>query len=390
MLYVRKRIENNISYDERNRLYYVTFNYGIDVNGKRVKKTKTYDTHIAAAQALQIFEMKKARHEIVIPTELTVGMWLERWLTEVVEPNRARSTTYGYKNMIKNHIGPALGKIVLQELTPQQIQSYYLNMRGQGLSGNTVHKHHQLLFTALDCAVRQEVLSRNPARRVEAPAKEPPKHTFYTTEQLRMLFHAVRGVPLEPAVKLAGYLGLRRSEICGLKWENVDLENGTIAICAARTTVGGVTINKGPKTNSSVRTLGIAGLSDLEEMLRSMKADQEERRRLKPRFNPEGFVLVHSNGQPYSPDYVSGWFTKFVQENGLPYLTLHGLRHSFASAANELHIPMFKISKALGHSNTSVTSQVYTHLFDDTQHEVLTQVASAIDSGTSSDQMTLF
>ena len=305
----RKRIENNISYDERNRLYYVTFNYGIDVNGKRVKKTKTYDTHIAAAQALQIFEMKKARHEIVIPTELTVGMWLERWLTEVVEPNRARSTTYGYKNMIKNHIGPALGKIVLQELTPQQIQSYYLNMRGQGLSGNTVHKHHQLLFTALDCAVRQEVLSRNPARRVEAPAKEPPKHTFYTTEQLRMLFHAVRGVPLEPAVKLAGYLGLRRSEICGLKWENVDLENGTIAICAARTTVGGVTINKGPKTNSSVRPLGIAGLSDLEEMLRSMKADQEERRRLKPRFNPEGFVLVHSNGQPYSPDYVSGWFT---------------------------------------------------------------------------------
>ncbi len=386
----RKRIENNISYDERNRLYYVTFNYGIDVNGKRVKKTKTYDTHIAAAQALQIFEMKKARHEIVIPTELTVGMWLERWLTEVVEPNRARSTTYGYKNMIKNHIGPALGKIVLQELTPQQIQSYYLNMRGQGLSGNTVHKHHQLLFTALDCAVRQEVLSRNPARRVEAPAKEPPKHTFYTTEQLRMLFHAVRGVPLEPAVKLAGYLGLRRSEICGLKWENVDLENGTIAICAARTTVGGVTINKGPKPNPSVRTLGIAGLSDLEEMLRSMKADQEERRRLKPRFNPEGFVLVHSNGQPYSPDYVSGWFTKFVQENGLPYLTLHGLRHSFASAANELHIPMFKISKALGHSNTSVTSQVYTHLFDDTQHEVLTQVASAIDSGTSSDQMTLF
>ena len=386
----RKRIENNISYDERNRLYYVTFNYGIDVNGKRVKKTKTYDTHIAAAQALQIFEMKKARHEIVIPTELTVGMWLERWLTEVVEPNRARSTTYGYRNMIKNHLGPALGKIVLQELTPQQIQSYYLNMRGQGLSGNTVHKHHQLLFTALDCAVRQEVLSRNPARRVEAPAKEAPKHTFYTTEQLRMLFRAVRGVPLEPAVKLAGYLGLRRSEICGLKWENVDLENGTIAICAARTTVGGVTINKEPKTNSSVRTLGIAGLSDLEEMLRSMKAGQEERRRLKPRYNPEGFVLVHSNGQPYSPDYVSGWFTKFVQENGLPYLTLHGLRHSFASAANELHIPMFKISKALGHSNTSVTSQVYTHLFDDTQHEVLTQVASAIDSGTASDQMTLF
>ena len=125
----RKRIENNISFDERNRLYYVTFNYGMDANGKRVKKTKTYDTHIAASQALQIFEMKKARHEIVIPTELTLGMWLDRWLEEVITPNRARSTTYGYGNMIKNHIKPSLGNTVLQELTPQQIQTYFLYYR---------------------------------------------------------------------------------------------------------------------------------------------------------------------------------------------------------------------------------------------------------------------
>ena len=387
----RKRIENNISYDERNRLYYVTFHYGMDASGKRVKKTKTYDTHMAAAQALRIFEMKKQRQEIVMPTELTLGMWLDRWLEEVVRPNRARSTTYGYSNMIKNHVKPALGGIVLQELTPQQIQSYYLAMREEGLSSNTVHKHHQMLYTALECAVRQEMLNRNPARRVEAPAKQRPKHSFYNTEQLRILFRIVKGVPLEPAVKLAGYLGLRRSEICGLKWENVDLENGTISICAARTTVGGVTISKGPKTSSSIRTLGIAGMTDLEEMLWSMKRQQEERRRIKPHFNPEGYVLVHSNGQPYAPDYISGWFTKFVQDHGLPYVTLHGLRHSFASAANELHIPMFKISKALGHSNTSVTSQVYTHLFDDTQSEVLSQVASAIESGSrGSGQMSLF
>ena len=386
----RKRIENNISYDERNRLYYVTFHYGMDASGKRVKKTKTYDTHIAAAQALRIFEMKKQRQEIVMPTELTVGMWLDRWLEEVIRPNRARSTTYGYSNMIKNHIKPALGKIILQELTPQQIQAYYLAMREAGLNTNTVHKHHQLLFTALDFAVRQEVLNRNPVRRVEAPAKQQPKHSFYNTEQLRILFRVVRGEPLEPAVKLAGYLGLRRSEICGLKWENVDLENGTISICAARTTVGGLTISKGPKTNSSIRTLGIAGMADLEDMLRGMKRDQEERRRTKTSFNAEGYVLIHSNGQPYSPDYVSGWFTKFVQAHGLPYLTLHGLRHSFASAANELHIPMFKISKALGHSNTSVTSQVYTHLFDDTQSEVLSQVASAIECAGRNGQMSLF
>ena len=185
----RKRIENNIAYDEGKRKYYVTFHYGIDGNGKRVKKTKTYDTHVAAAEALRIFEMKKRRSEITIPTELTVGMWLDRWLDDVVRPNRARSTVYGYENIIKNHIKPALGKTILQELTPQQIQSYYVDMRGAGLGSNTVHKHHQLLFTALECAVRQEVLHRNPARRVEAPAKAAPRHSFYNTEQMLSLIH---------------------------------------------------------------------------------------------------------------------------------------------------------------------------------------------------------
>lgn len=387
----RKRIENNIAYDERNRLFYVTFNYGIDDTGKRVKKTKTYDTHIAASQALQLFELKKSRHEVAMPTELTVGRWLDQWLEEIVRPNRAQSTTYGYFNIIKNHLKPAFGRIVLQELTPHDIQAYYLRKRQEGLAANTIHKHHQLLFTALESAVRQEMLGRNPARRVEAPPKEAPKHTFYNTEQMRMLFQAVEGQPLEPVVKLAGYLGLRRSEICGLKWENVDLESGTVTICAARTTIGGTTIDKGPKTHSSVRTLGIKGLTDLEEMLRSMKCDQEARRRLNPAYNPDNFVIVHSDGQPYAPDYISGWFTKFVQERGLPHLTLHGLRHSFASVANELHTPLFKISKALGHSSTVITSQVYTHLFDDTQNEVLTQIASAINTaGQQKDQLSLF
>ena len=211
----RKRVENNISYDERNRLYYVTFNYGMDAAGRRVKKTKTYDTHIAASEALRIFEEKKRRHEIVIPTELTVGMWLDRWMEEVVRPNRARSTIYGYENMIKNHIRPALGDTVLQELSPEQIQSYYLQMRQEGLGSNTVHKHHQLLFTALECAVRHEMLNRNPARRVDPPAKEPPRHAFYNTEQLRTLFDQAGVDSSHVSILLRTVAAALVSRLCG-------------------------------------------------------------------------------------------------------------------------------------------------------------------------------
>lgn len=376
----RIRIEKNIAYDERNRLYYVTFHYGTDDTGRRIKRTKTYPSHAAAAQALQIFEQKKQRGEAPLPSEITLGLWLEQWLSEVVTPNRACSTAYGYGNIIRVHLKPALGAVILQELTPAQIQGYYAAARESGLCANTVRKHHQLLFAALECAVRWDLLRRNPARQVEAPPRVTPQRSFYTTDQLRILFSAVHGERLEAAVKLAGYLGLRRGEICGLKWENVDLENGTITICTARTTVGGVTFTKEPKTPSSVRTLGIAGLTDLENMLRTLRSRQVQRRKKCPGFNAGGYVLVRPNGRPYAPDYVSSWFTHFVAAHHLPYLTLHGLRHSFASAANELRIPMFNISKALGHSSTSVTSQVYTHLFDDTQNAVLHQVADAISA----------
>ena len=105
----RKRIENNIAYDEGKRKYYVTFHYGIDGNGKRVKKTKTYDTHVAAAEALRIFEMKKRRSEITIPTELTVGMWLDRWLDDVVGPKPARCTGEGFVKKNKKKKKTAMG-----------------------------------------------------------------------------------------------------------------------------------------------------------------------------------------------------------------------------------------------------------------------------------------
>ena len=370
----RKRVENNISYDERNRLYYVTFNYGMDAAGRRVKKTKTYDTHIAASEALRIFEEKKRRHEIVIPTELTVGMWLDRWMEEVVRPNRARSTIYGYENMIKNHIRPALGDTVLQELSPEQIQSYYLQMRQEGLGSNTVHKHHQLLFTALECAVRHEMLNRNPARRVDPPAKEPPRHAFYNTEQLRTLFLVVRGEPLEPAVKLAGYLGLRRSEICGLRWENVDLEAGLLSIREVRTEVGGSVVLKAPKTRTSARRLGIGGLRDLRRVLRQA---WEHRRS----DDPKEWVVLRRDGTPPDPDLLTRDLMMAVRRSGLPRITLHGLRHSFASVANSQGVPMFDISRTLGHSSLSVTSSIYTHLFDTTESRALAAVARAIEGG---------
>ena len=377
----RKSVTPNIAYDDVKRLYYVTFHYGMDAKGRRVRKTKCFPTLEQATLARDNFLRARTIKENVLPSGITVGRWLDYWLDNVVRPDRAVTTVYGYQKIINNHIRPILGGVPLQELTAMQVQQYITRMRQEGLCPNTIRKHYILLNSAVALAVRQDMLAKNVVQCVDAPPKRQPRHCFYSPEQLQKLFTLTAGRSLEPVVKLAGYLGMRRSEICGLKWDNVDLEKGVLFICEARTAANGVAVDKGPKSPSSVRRLSFAGNADLCEMLAKMHGKfVENRRKFGEKYNPAGFVLTHSRGKPYSPDYISGHFTKFIRQAGLPPCTLHGLRHSFASIANKQKVPMFSICKALGHSNTNVTSQIYMHLFDDTHQEVVDLVGQAISS----------
>ena len=143
--------------------------------------------------------------------------------------------------------------------------------------------------------------------------------------------------------------------------------------------MGGTFIEKKPKSYSSVRRLCYDGVSDLEELLTRLHDEWERGQRERGTgFNPEGYVAVTEQGKPWDPNGLGRRVAAFVGENALPSISLHGLRHSFASVANSQNVPMFSISKALGHSSTSVTSAVYMHLFDDAVADVVSQVASAI------------
>ena len=168
-------------------------------------------------------------------------------MDDIVTPNRAASTVHGYQNIICRHLLPALGHVRLDQLTPVQLQHYYAAKLRAGLSANTVRKHHHLLVAALEMAVRQGQLERNPAQMVIPPAPVPSRHTYYNNIQLHHLFELTTGTQLELVVRLAGFLGLRRSEICGLRWEQVDLEKNVIEICQVRTSVGGTVVEKAPK-----------------------------------------------------------------------------------------------------------------------------------------------
>lgn len=374
----RKKVERNIAYDDVKDKYYVYFDFGVD-NGKQIKKTKTFDKIAEARRALKEHEANRTKGTLVKPRSTTVAEWLSYWMDEIIVPNREVTTVYGYRNMIDNHIIPELGKIPLQDLKPQSLQAYYTTlMKQKGLSTNTARKHHDLLKTALQVAVKQDVILNNPITKVEAPKKKDTDINYYSQDDLRKLFFLIEGDPMEVVVKLAGFLGLRREEISGLKWSNIDFDNKLITINHARTMAGGIVVEKRPKNKTSIRTLFMT--DEMFNLLQNLKEKQKHARAFyKDEYIETDLVVVWDNGKPHRPDYITNRFARIIEKNNLPKITLHGLRHTFASVANSLGVPMYDIGKALGHSTPATTGKIYTHLLDNNHQDTLNKIAESLN-----------
>lgn len=375
----RKNIMPGIAYDTERRSYYVTMRVPARKGQPAKRVVRCFDNVEDAIHALDQFNGSVILAQGEKVSSLTLGQWLTYWLEQMIQPSRTASTTHGYSMIIKNHISPALGHIPLNKLTTAQIQQYLNHKLVDGLCANTVRKHYTLLHNAIQHAIRQELLTRNPVDNVIPPSISQPTHHYYDSDTMAELFKKLEGSSMEPVVKLAGYLGLRRGEICGLKWKHVDREEKIITIAETRTAVNGRAVDKATKTRSSVRRLGYQGIKDLDDVLERLWAKRlTEMALLGDAYSEGDYVVCHDGGQPYQADYLTNRLQRVMRDLNMPYVTLHGLRHSFASIANSKNVPIFGISKALGHSTTNITSQIYTHLFDDTHLSVVQAVGEAI------------
>lgn len=373
----RKTVERNIAYDDVRHCYYVHMHQGIAPDGRRVRHYRTFSSLSAARSGLKEFIALQSQHKLPMCPDQTLEQWLYYWMDHIVRPNRAETTVYAYENIIHNHVVPYLGSLLLTRLTPKLVQEYYLVMAEKGLSANTICRHHALLSAALRCAVKQDQLPVSPMDRVEPPKPHQKETPFYDREQLRRLFSLVEGHWLELAVKIAGEMGLRREELCGLRWDCVDFERQVLHIRSARTACGAKVVQKETKNRSSVRTLFIP-----DEVCHLLKQEQH-RQQAQQSLNggdyaASGYVILDRRGQPYSPNALSLAFSRFIREHQLPPLTLHGLRHSFATVACAQGAPLFDIGKALGHSTPSTTGRIYTHLVDRTHADTLRRVSAAL------------
>lgn len=374
----RRKIKNNISYDDKRKKYYVTFFYGKNSSGKNIKKTQTFDKLREAENALKKFEGDKVNHKIVMPTKDTVKSYSEYWLNN--EKRDLKETTKNnYKRMLDLHIIPYMGNVELQKVTRPFINKFFTYLeKDKGFGSRYVREHYDLLKSIFKTAIEDEKIYKNPLASIK-PIKVPEREsTVYTVKQLQKLFKLSEGTSLEIVVKLGGYLGLRRGEICGLKWQAVDMVKRSIDIVNSRTQAGKKLIEDGVKSSSSVRRLDIP--DGLFDVLKRVKTKQDDDKKvLGKMYHDDGYVVCKTDGTPYKPTYLSDAFSKLLLKNHMPHIRLHDLRHTFATIAIA-NASIYDVSKELGHSEIRTTDKIYVKQTDRKNTRAINAVAAQIDN----------
>ncbi|MEK4508248.1 site-specific integrase [Paenibacillus sp. FSL K6-2524] len=357
--------------------YRITMETGKDFSGKRKRTYVTATSEAEAKKVLAEFEYNQQRGMLVESSQMIFSEFLDHWMDNYVQYNCEETTVYGYKNILK-HMKDHIGQVELQKLQSGHLQEYYKYlMETKKLSPNTVHKHHACAKKSLSYALKQQLVYRNVADGVSLPRRKRFEGQSYTKEQLRELLQLVKGTRLELPIFLAGYMGLRRGEIVGLKWKYVDLDQRVIHIQEVRTSAGKNVIVKAPKTEKSRRTLYIE--DELLELLQACKEKQSEFKKVFGEgYHNTGYIYVHENGKPYRVNTVTEQFKDFLEKNNLRRIRFHELRHTFTSILYAEGVDLKAISEALGHSDIGTTNRIYTHVFDKTHKNTISAMSQAL------------
>jgi integrase len=339
-------------------------------NGRRKRK------HFYGASAADVQEqLLKARadhsHGLpVAPERQRLGHYLERWL-EYTAKVSTRPRTHGrYTELLRLHVIPALGHVLLEKLAPVDVQRLLNRKLAEGLSPKTVRHIRGVLSTALGRAVKWSLIGRNAAALTDAPRAVTANIRAFDSDEARRFIDAVSGERLEALYLLTITLGLRRGEVLALKWNDLDLDADIVHVRASLQRVNGCLQLSETKTQKSRRKLPI--LEFVAKALRLHRTRQIEARLLAgPQWRDAGFVFTTGIGTPVDPANLLDNFKRILKKAGLPDIRFHDLRHSAASLLLTLNVHPRVVMELLGHSQISLTMNTYSHVVPDLLREAV-------------------
>lgn len=361
---------------------------GKDLNGKMKENLKVYDACYRykdpctgkwkntskggfrrkkdAQEFLLQVNSQMAENKFVQPKKLTVRDYLTDWINNYVELQLRKTSANGYKRNIEKHIIPYLGNIELQNLTANHIDDFYtykqksgrLDGKG-GLSQKSLLYIHRVFYEALEHAVRKHIIPRNVVKDITYKFKPKKfRNDIYDSQEIIQLLNSVRDTYMEVAVALGGIYGMRRGEILGLKWSDIDFDNKVISINRQLVPVNNSMEFEDPKSEESIRTLPMT--DEIIEILQRRKKQQEEQIQImQGHYQDKEMIVCNDDGTLIDPRNFSKRFSSILNKHNMKHIRFHDLRHTCATLMLNSDIDLKLISNWLGHSSIGITSDIY-------------------------------
>ncbi len=335
----------------------------------------------------------------------TVTEYLNYWLQHIVKEERRPKTYQGYESVVRLHLIPGLGKKRLDKLTAREVRVFITQVREQcqcckhgddaardepkccalkqpdccqtTLSARMVQSIHAVLRNALECAVREETIPRNVAKLVKVTTPRYKVNRGLTTTQAKAVLRAAADHRLFALYVLALFLGLRRGELLGLRWIDIDLDDEKLEVVQTLQRVGGQLRFVLPKTEDSARTVPLPApcVTALREHRKCQFAERSE---AWPNWDDHGLVFPSRRGTPMEPDNLRRSWSAIRQAAGLAPIRFHDLRHTCVTLLLDLGVPPHIVRDIVGHSDIEVTMTIYAHVSLDDKREALRKLGDAL------------
>jgi integrase len=315
---------------------------------------------------------------------LKLGEYLDRWLSDSVSDTVKATTFERYEQIARLHLKPALGRLRLKALTPVHVRGLYREKLEAGLSARTVRYIHTTLHKALKQAVMDGLIPHNATESVKPPQLSREEMHPLTPEQAKLLLQVAHkiGDRLEALYVLAIHTGLRQGELLGLKWDDVDLEDGSLQVRRTLTITKSGPVFTAPKTTSSRRSVKLTSHA-IEAVTHHLERQLGEIDRVGSLWSENGLIFASETGEPLNRHNLTRRsFKPLLKRVGLPEIRFHDLRHTCATLLLTRNVNPKIVSEMLGHSSIAITLDTYSHVLPNMRDQAAAAMEEALSRPT--------